>query len=72
MAKLPQARVVQNGKVTFDQPAVPLRERMAELEDGLGPRARAFLGALIGLWPVTAIVVMMIGLAWLSAMQSSP
>jgi len=53
-------------------PPVPWRERAAAIEDNLGPRTRNALAAIIGLWPITAVLLLMLGLAWLSAMQGSP
>ena len=64
--------MVRKGGVAFAPPPVPWRERMAAIEENLGPRARGFVAAVIGLWPVTAVLLLMVGLAWLSAMQGSP
>jgi hypothetical protein len=72
MAPLPQARVVSKRGTAPAPPPVPWRERVAAFEDGLGPRARGALAAFIGLWPITAVVLLMLGLTWLSAMQGSP
>jgi hypothetical protein len=69
---IPQARVVRKAGIAFAPPPVPLRERLAALEEGLGPRVRGFASAIIGLWPVTAVLVLMVGLAWIAAMQGSP
>lgn len=74
MAPLPQARVVSKRGTApaFAVAPVPWRERVAAFEDSLGPRSRAVLTAIVGLWPITAVVLLMLGLTWLSAMQGSP
>jgi hypothetical protein len=69
---IPQARVVRKGGVVVAPPPVPLRERLAAVEAGLGPRARGFVAAVFGLWPVTAVLLLSLGLMWLAMMQSSP
>ncbi len=59
---LPKARVVRQAGVVVVPPPVPWQQRMAEAEAGLGTRSRAVLGAVIGLWPVTAVVMLAGGL----------
>jgi hypothetical protein len=68
---LPQARVVRKGGIVVAQPPVPLRERVAALEENLGPRARSFLGAVIGLWPITAVMLLALGLMMVAMLQGS-
>ena len=63
---LPAARVVRKGGVTIDLPPVPLAQRMAAVEEGMAPRTRAILAAVVGLWPVTAVVMLAFGLLWAS------
>lgn len=61
---LPSARVVRKGGVTVTMPPMPLAQRMAAVEEGLGPRTRAVLTAVVGLWPVTAVVILAFALLW--------
>lgn len=72
MAPLPQARVVRKGGIAVAPPPIPLRDRFAAMEDNLGPRVRGFVAAVIGLWPVTAVVLLAFGLMWIAMLQSSP
>lgn len=69
---VPQARVVRKGGVAIAPPPVPWRERVAAVEEQLGPRLRGFVAAVVGLWPVTAVVLLMFGLMWLAMLQGSP
>ncbi len=69
---LPTARVVRQAGITVVAPSRPWRELMAAAEAGMGARTRAVLGAVIGLWPVTAVVMLSGVLTWLAAMQGSP
>lgn len=69
-APLPHARVVRKGGVAVAPPPGPMRERLAALEAGLGPRTRDALAAIIGLWPVTAVLLLALGLMWLSVMNA--
>ncbi|KAB2906815.1 MAG: hypothetical protein F9K40_06045 [Kofleriaceae bacterium] len=72
MAPLPQARVVRKGGIAVAPPPIPLRDRFASMEDNMGPRVRGFVAAVIGLWPVTAVVLLAFGLMWIAMLQSSP
>lgn len=69
---LPQARVVRKAGIAVAPPPVPLRERLARAEASLGPSARGFVAAVVGLWPVTAVVLLALGLAWVAMLQGSP
>ncbi len=71
-AGLPQARVVKKGGITVAPPPVPLRERLVAFEESLGPTARTVLSTVVGLWPVTAVVALAFGLAYLNMMSASP
>lgn len=62
MPYLPQARVVRKGGLAVAPPPVPLGERLASFEQNLGPRAHDFLAAVIGLWPITAVIAFALGL----------
>lgn len=72
MAPLPQARVVRKGGIAVAPPPIPLRDRFASIEENMGPRVRGFVAAVIGLWPVTAVVLLAFGLMWIAMLQSSP
>jgi hypothetical protein len=51
---LPQARLVRKGAQLFAPPPAPRVDEPSALRDG----ARQTLGLLIGLWPLTAIVLL--------------
>lgn len=53
-------------------PPIPLRDRFASVEENMGPRMRGFVAAVVGLWPITACVMLAFGLMWVAMLQSSP
>jgi hypothetical protein len=65
---IPQARVVRKaGQLQPEPPAPKTRE--------LGPLAEQLRGAavvLIGLWPLTGVVLLMAGLLWIAGMSGQP
>jgi hypothetical protein len=63
---LPAARVVRKGGVAVVPPPVPWAQRLATAGAGMGQRTRAVLAAVIGLWPVTAVVALAGGLLSMS------
>ena len=69
---LPPARVVRKAGISVAPPAVPWATRLADAEAGLGPRTRSLLGAIVGLWPVTAVVMLAGALLWASVISGSP
>jgi len=62
---------VRKGGIAVAPPPIPLRERFASIEENMGPRVRGFVAAVIGLWPITAVVLLAFGLMWISMLQSS-
>ncbi len=64
--------MVRKGGIVVARPPVPLRERLAAAEENLGPHARGFLAAVIGLWPITAVMLLGLGLMWVAMLQGSP
>jgi len=58
--------------VVVAPPRLSFRERLGAVEEGLGPRARGFVAAVLGLWPVTAVVLLAAGLMWIIALQNAP
>ena len=71
-SSLPQARIVRKGGVEVAPPRVPMRERLRDAEASLSPGARSFIAAIFGLWPVTAVVLLALGLCYLTSMSSAP
>lgn len=69
---LPQARVVRKGGIAVAPPPIPLRDRVASLEENMGPRVRGFVAAVIGLWPITAVVLLAFGLMSIAVLQNAP
>ncbi len=62
---------MRKGGIAVAPPPIPLRERFASIEENMGPRVRGFVAAVIGLWPITAVVLLAFGLMWISMLQSS-
>jgi hypothetical protein len=60
---IPPARIVRAGGVR----AAPPRPPSLALE-----QLRALLGVAIGLWPLTAVVVLLLGLLYLAGTSSAP
>jgi hypothetical protein len=69
---LPRARVVRKGGITVVPPPVPWAQRLAAAEAGLGKHTRNTLAALIGLWPITAVVMLAGGLLAASVIGANP
>jgi hypothetical protein len=72
MAPLPQARVVRKGGIAVAPPPVPFRDRVAAIEENMGPRVRGFVAAVVGLWPVTAVLLLSFGLMCIAMLQNAP
>ena len=65
---IPQARVVRKGGQLFTPPpAPPNHERSA-----LGEHLYNALAVAIGLWPLTGVVLLLIGLLWMAGMNGAP
>ena len=64
---LPQARIVRVGGQLMAPPPTPPEARIS-----LVAVAREVLAYAIGLWPLTAIVVLMFALMYLATMYGSP
>jgi hypothetical protein len=65
---LPQARIVKQGGQLFTPPPVPSTRRPGALKEQLRDAA----AIAIGLWPLSAVVLLMLGLLFSAAMWSSP
>lgn len=64
---LPQARVVRSHGLAFAPPPAPPRPPGMMME-----QLRSVLAVAIGLWPLTAAMMLMVGLFILAAKYSSP
>lgn len=53
-------------------PPVPWAQRLAAAEAGMGQRTRATLAAIVGLWPVTAVLALAASLLAMAAISGSP
>ena len=63
---IPQARVVKKAGQLVTAPPAPR-------DQGDEPSAmRTFLAYAIGMWPLTGVVMLMLGLLYLSAINGSP
>ena len=65
---LPQARVVRKGGQQFAPPAMPRYHEPSMIRE----QAHALFGVLIGLWPLTAIVLLCTGLLIMAGNNGSP
>ena len=65
---IPQARVVRKGGHEFAPPRAP-RNREPSV---VGRQLREVLAIAIGLWPLTGVVLLMLGLLWMAGMSGAP
>ena len=63
---------MRKGGIAVAPPPIPLRDRFASVEENMGPRLRGFVGAVLGLWPITACVLLAFGLMWVAMLQGAP
>ena len=66
---IPQARIVRKGGQLFTPPPVPPG---AQDRSALGEHLHNALAVAIGLWPLTGVVLLAIGLLWMAGMNSAP
>jgi hypothetical protein len=65
---IPQARLVRKGGRQFTPPPAPRnQERNAVVE-----QLRTAVAVALGLWPLTGVVLLMIGLLWMAGMNGAP
>lgn len=67
-ASFPQARVVRKGSQLFAPPPAP---RDSDT-DSLGERLREFAAVAIGMWPLTGVALLALGLLVLAGMNAAP
>ena len=65
---IPQARVVRKGGQQFAPPAMPKSHEPSFVREQL----QAAVGVLVGLWPLTAIVLLCTGLLILAGNNGAP
>ena len=65
---LPQARVVRKGGQLFTPPPAPRDEEPSALREG----ARQVLEVVVGLWPLTAIVLLCTGFLIMAGNHGAP
>jgi hypothetical protein len=65
---IPQARVVRKGGREFAPPPAPRSSEAPVLRD----QARAMLGVALGLWPLTVVVLLALGLLFMVGMSGAP
>jgi hypothetical protein len=66
---LPQARLVRKGGQLFTPPRAP-RPRPAH--DQLREQLRTVLAVAMGMWPLTGVLLLAMGLLWMAGMNSAP
>jgi hypothetical protein len=64
--------VVNRGGPALTLRNLNLRRGVDDLVEPLIPRLRVALGYVVGLFPIFAVVVLLVGLLWAAGMQSSP
>ncbi|MBK9037473.1 MAG: hypothetical protein IPL61_40555 [Myxococcales bacterium] len=72
MTQVPTARTVKHRGVMVTPPGRPLGERIAAALDRLEAGPRAFVAAVIGLRPVTAVVAVGLGMCWAAVIGNGP
>ena len=66
---IPQARVVRKGAHVFAPPPVP---RIAAEPGSLGAHARNAFAVMIGLWPLTCVLLLAVGLMIMAGNNGGP
>lgn len=70
--ELPSARIVQRSGVAPPPRARSLKERVGTTFEPMEPALQVGLRYLVGLWPIWAIVLMMISFLWAAGFKGSP
>ena len=65
---IPQARVVRKGGHEYAAPPAPRTQQTPLIRE----HARAMLAVLVGLWPLTCVVLLALGLLWMAGMSGAP
>jgi len=66
---IPQARIVRKGSQQFAAPPAPRpRREPSQLRSQL----RDVLGVAVGLWPLTGVLLLAVGLLYMAGMNGSP
>jgi hypothetical protein len=66
---IPQARLVRKGGQQFAPPPAPRTQR----EPGaVESQLRTALAVAIGMWPLTGVLLLALGLLWMAGMAGSP
>jgi len=66
---VPQAIVVRKGGQQFAMPPAP---RDHEEPSALAQQLRDLLAVAIGMWPLTGVVLLALGLLWMAGMNGAP
>lgn len=67
---VPQAIVVRKGGQQFAMPPAPRDDY--EEPSPLARHLRDVLGVAIGMWPLTGVVLLALGLLWMAGMNGAP
>jgi|GEM_PF-3596534 len=65
-SNVPVARIVKQGGVMVGTPSPTVRERVEASYDALGHGAKSFVTALVGLWPITAVIAAGYAMCWVA------
>ena len=66
---VPQAIVVRKGGQSYAMPPAP---RDDEPPSALGQHLRELVAVAFGLWPLTGVVLLALGLLWMAGMNGAP
>jgi hypothetical protein len=69
---IPQARVVRSAGQLVTPPRAPRSPRAPQSPSRFQENARIVLTYAVGLWPLTGVLILAIGLMWAAAMSGSP
>jgi hypothetical protein len=70
MASIPQARVVRSAGVLIAPPPPPRAPRPPR--PPFKEQVQTALGVAVGLWPLTAVVLLVVGLLYMGTMMNAP
>ncbi|MEO8844553.1 MAG: hypothetical protein ABI591_14210 [Kofleriaceae bacterium] len=65
---IPQARVVRKGGHEFAPPPAPPHHEPSVIRD----HVRSLVSVALGLWPLTCVVLLMVGLMWMAGFSGAP
>ncbi len=68
LTSIPQARLVRKGGQQFAPPRAPRSEEASAVREQL----RSMVAVAVGLWPLTTVLLLLVGLLWMAGMNGAP